>query len=237
MTAEAQAQNTGSPAPAEGAPKLPDTGQAQGPTEAAGKAASPPVDVAALHAGFTRKSTTVARVRDRLGLGKEVSDEDVLAALEKRLTPQSPASESSADPEYQKRLDGIREREWTFVENTYGAEMADAIRNFRDAALTTDSPADMAASLYELMHREGAPPTEPQGGTESTPQEGTPDGSPGGQEEQPAPRPEDELEGGDTGRNDLAVSRKPIPSDITKGLEGSGNMREAARRLFAGSRR
>lgn len=231
MTAEPTTQATAG-APAEGAPAAPEGAPPQEPPApaaepeptGAGKASSPTVDVASLHAGFTQRSQTVAAAKTRLGLEKSATDQELLAALDAKLAP--PAQQSD-DPAVQRQLDDLRDRQWRFVEQTYGVEIADQVRSIRSLALTTDDPADLAAAIYESRTATAPPaPSEPPAQEAAPPEGQAPEGEQG-------PPPEEGLAVGEpAGANPLGV--KVAPQAITEGLKGTGNMREAARRLFGG---
>lgn len=219
VAAEAPAQ--GAPPPVAGTPQE-QAAPAQEPTPP-GTATSPTTDVRALHAGFTQKSQALSAIRDELGLPKTTPDTQVLDAIKALRRPRGPEAAVS-DPELAAQYAALDEQRWSLVARTYGTEWTDALRHVRDVALTTGDPEEMAAALWEAIQQAQASAQQPAAAA-----------APAQAAAQATTEEASEPEIGDSGPNTLA--RRPAPTTVTEGLEGSGNMLEAARRLFRGSAR
>lgn len=165
----------------------------------------------------------LSAIRDELGLPKSTPDEQLLDAVRAARRPK--LRDIPDDPDLQARYETLIDQQWAYAEKLYGKDVTDAVRRIRDLALTTDDPEAMTAAFWELREAQGTPPpaTAP-----AAPEE--PQAEAAAQEQVPPV-----LEMGDGSVNELG--RKPIPTNITEGLKGSGNLKEAARRLFGGSTR
>lgn len=207
----------GAPAASPAAPPEPSEPASSEPTEA-GKPQSPN-DPRALLAGFNRKATTLAAIRDALGLPNTTPDDDILPAVLELKTPRSvPVSD---DPAIQAQWDQLEAQRLQLVEAYYGKDFATNLRTFRAIARENGDLFELANVYWASREAQGLTP----------PARTAAPVAPVSTEEEPPP---EELAVGTEGPNQLG--KKPIPADITAGLERTGKLKAAFHNLLSNSR-
>lgn len=217
MAGTAEAPESAALAPESGTPPVPTPSGEQAATSAAPAlaASKPPatVNVQALHAGFTQSRQELADIRRTLGLDSTATRQQVLDAIAAAKRP--PSAETFDDPELASRYARLDEQAWGLVGRTYGEDIAGQVRHFRDVALTTGDPEELAAAFYSAVQSLG------QAAAASAP-------APAGGEQGQAQAPEEDIEM-ESPSGGLGLRQ---PAALPAELVGSGRTSDFFRQVF-----
>lgn len=174
-----------------------------------------------MQAAFTRTRQSLASIRDAAGLGRDVTDDEIVSAVTARLTAAAaPGDFIEEDPAIARQRLDLENREWSLFEREHGKDVADNLRRLRDLAWAGADVHTLGEAFIAAMN--GSPPAP---GTTPPPQ---------GDAGDPGQADDGEPAGGEEAGGRYGLKGAPPVVELPASEHRSGRLREAAASILNG---